>query len=298
MRICLGGMVALLTAAAWGQEASPSPAPNDVAASHKYYNLGAEAYEKGDFGAALRAFEAAWAEAPNPELQFNIARCHERMFQWEAAAESYQTYLDTKQNAPDAYELKQRIAELRRRAYETQHPTPATPAAPAHDVARGLRTGAGVTLAATLVLAGAGAGAYFSAWNELDDRRASCQSRCAPETLDGLRTRVEIAADLRRGAVRARRRSPGHRRRALGARRQGEAPLMRGLVLLLCASGCYDVDPLSAKFEDTPPDSATSPDSRDLRFGHLRSDRPSRQAGPVEAGRHPGGGAAARPRRR
>src|SRR5262245_12825211 len=120
MRILFVACIALAQGNARAQEASPPPA--DVKASHQYYDLGAQAYEKGDYAAALRAFEAAWAEAPNPELQFNIARCHEHMFQWDSAAEAYETYLKAKPDASDAYEIKARIAELHRRAYETQHP--------------------------------------------------------------------------------------------------------------------------------------------------------------------------------
>jgi tetratricopeptide (TPR) repeat protein len=179
--------VVALWATSWAQEASPAP---DVRASHQYYDLGAQAYEKGDYAAALRAFEAAWAEAPNPELQFNIARCHEHLFQWAAAAEAYQIYVQNKPDAPDSYELKARIAELRRRAYETQHPSAPAPSQPTHN---GLRAGAAVTLGAALVFAGAGTGAYLSAWDEYDSKRSACAGRCAPETLDGLRTRVQVA---------------------------------------------------------------------------------------------------------
>jgi tetratricopeptide (TPR) repeat protein len=180
----------LLGTTALAQEASPSPAPTDLTASHQYYDLGVEAYEKGDYAAALRAFEAAWAEAPNPELQFNMARCHERLFQWEAAAESYETYLNAKKSAADAYEIKARIAELRRRAYETQHPAPAPAASPSD---RGYRAGAVATLAIAVGLGGGGAGAYLSAWSEYSNKRSACAGKCAPESLDGLRTRVQTA---------------------------------------------------------------------------------------------------------
>jgi tetratricopeptide (TPR) repeat protein len=182
-------LLLLVGSSAHAQEASPSPAP-DLQASHQYYDLGVEAYEKGDYAAALRAFEAAWAEAPNPELQFNMARCHERLFQWDAAAESYETYLAAKKNAPDAYEIKARVAELRRRAYETQHPVAPPPAAHSD---RGYRAGAVATLAITIGLAAGGTGAYLSAWSEYDSKRTACAGRCAPDSLDGLRTRVESA---------------------------------------------------------------------------------------------------------
>ena len=173
-------------------EASPSPDAQADTAARQYYDLGAEAYEKGDYPAALRAFEAAWSEAPHAEFQFNIARCHERLGQWDEAAGAYQQYLRTKVNPPDALEMRARIAELRLRAGDTAHPVAATTAAPAGRE-RGLRVGALSTLGAALVLGGAGAGAYFSAWSEFDSKRSSCQARCTPASLDGLRTRVEIA---------------------------------------------------------------------------------------------------------
>jgi tetratricopeptide (TPR) repeat protein len=183
------------------QEEAPAPATSDVKAAHQYYELGAQAYEKGDYAAALRAFEAAWAEAPNPELQFNIARCHERMFQWDAAAEAYETYLKAKPDATDAYEMKARIAELHRRAWETQHPAPpaASAAGPSDHSRSALRTGAVVTLVAAVGLAAAGTGAYLSAWNEFDNQRSSCGGMCSAQQVDGLRTRVEIAQST--GAV-------------------------------------------------------------------------------------------------
>jgi tetratricopeptide (TPR) repeat protein len=191
MRVWVGVLL-LLSATARAQEASPSPEPQvvDVKVARQFYDLGAEAYEKGDYPAALRAFEAAWAEAPHAELQFNIARCHERMGKYEEAARALELYLATKKNAPDILEMRARIAELRLRA----HPQPldaATPPPPA--AAPGLRIAAGVMLGTTLALAAAGTGAYFSAWGDYATQRDSCQGRCAPGELDNLRSRVEVA---------------------------------------------------------------------------------------------------------
>jgi hypothetical protein len=50
-----------------------------------------------------------------------------------------------------------------------------------------------VTLIAALALGAGGTGAYLSAWNEYDTQRSACNGRCSPESIDGLRTRVEIA---------------------------------------------------------------------------------------------------------
>jgi tetratricopeptide (TPR) repeat protein len=186
--------IALLVASlARAEEPSPSPSPGpvEVKAAREYYDLGADAYEKGDYAAALRAFEAAWAETPHAELQFNIARCHERLGQWEEAAQAYELYLRTKKEPPDVLEMRARIAELRLRAHEAAHPAVADEHPRPHG--HGLRAAAGVTLGAALILAGGGTGAYLSAWHEYGPVRDACQSRCSPQAIDGLRSRVETA---------------------------------------------------------------------------------------------------------
>jgi tetratricopeptide (TPR) repeat protein len=180
-----------LPAVALAQEPPPSPTPSpspvDITAARQYYDLGAEAYEKGDYPAALRAFDAAWAEAPHSDLLFNIARCHERMGHFEEAAQAYERYLQSDPAARDKPEMRSHIADLHRRASDLAHLAPAAPAD------RPWRVGAGATLGVTLVLAGAGAGAYLSAWSEYSSKKSACQSRCAPGAVDGLRTRVESA---------------------------------------------------------------------------------------------------------
>src|SRR5439155_16427771 len=68
-------------------------------------------------------------------------------------------------------------------------------------------------------------------------------------------------AGRRRSAVHARRRGHDRRHRALGPRRQGETPLMRAVLILLCA-GCYDVNGLSRSYDlgVPPPDLSGSTD--------------------------------------
>lgn len=174
------------------QPVPPPPEITDMA--RKFYDAGATAYEKGDYPTALRAFEAAWATLPQPEFQFNIARCHERLGHWGLAASAYQQYLAAKPGAQDADEIRLRIAELFIREREAEaaraalHPAP-PPARPS----RSVRIAAYSLLGATLALGAAGTGAYFSEWSEYQSKRDACMAMCAPGTLDGLRTRVEIA---------------------------------------------------------------------------------------------------------
>jgi len=181
------------------QRATPpekAPPEEITEMARTFYESGVQAYEKGDFPTALRAFESAFGTLPSPEFQFNIARCHERLGHWGAAASAYQQYLHGKANAPDADEIRMRIAELSMREREAEaartslHPTaPPTPARPA----RTLRIAAASLLGATLALGGAGTGAYLSEWSEYTRQRDACQSMCSPASLDGLRTRVELA---------------------------------------------------------------------------------------------------------
>ena len=184
MRAPVGWMAAVLVGClaegALAQEAAPSPTPSpspvDITAARQYYDLGAEAYEKGDYAAALRAFDAAWAEAPHADLLFNIARCHERMGHFGEAARAYERYLQSNPGARDVPEMRSHIADLHRRADERRT---APPAPPWRD--HSWRVGAGATLGVTLVLTAAGTGAYpVGAWDEFSLQEERGANRAAP----------------------------------------------------------------------------------------------------------------------
>ncbi len=194
-------VVALLGTAplAWAQPETPpapeAPPPTTFDAfneARQKYDEGARAYERGDYQAALRSFEAAKAAAPSPEFEFNLGRCLERLGRWEAAASAYERFLVGKPTVTDAAEIRERIADLRLRARDAAKPAPPPPAPPPPHP-RSLRLPALALLGATVALAGAATGVYLSEWSEYQTRRDACQSRCAPESLDGLRTRVQVA---------------------------------------------------------------------------------------------------------
>lgn len=71
------------------------------------FNLGADAYEKGDFKGALEHFMASNRLVPNKNVTFNVARCYEQLKQ---GPEAYRYYLQALENEtkPD---VRKRIEE-------------------------------------------------------------------------------------------------------------------------------------------------------------------------------------------
>src|SRR5262245_61254015 len=80
------------------QDAATQPAPADERVrrqAREAFTSGERAFEKGDYVAALAAFERAFALAPHDAVRFNLAVCLERLgrpsealLQYEAAAKS------------------------------------------------------------------------------------------------------------------------------------------------------------------------------------------------------------------
>lgn len=113
MRLC----AALVPLWVWVATAQAQPAldPDDEIA-RKHFARGLAQYDAGAYESALVEFRAAYTAKPAPEFQFNIARCLDRLEQWQAAADAYASYLAGKPSASDAAEVRQRIEVLRARA--------------------------------------------------------------------------------------------------------------------------------------------------------------------------------------
>jgi tetratricopeptide (TPR) repeat protein len=186
--------VALLLVVSPAQAQTPDPVtpttPGEFEQSRQMFEKGQRAYERGDYEIALMRFQSALAAAPSGETHFNIARCYERLGRWELAAKSYEEYLKDKPPNEGA-ELREKIADLRVRATEAKAAQPQAVIVSAPP--RSLRVPAIVMLVATVALAGAGAGAYFSEWSDYQSRRDSCGGQCSPESLEQLRNRVQVA---------------------------------------------------------------------------------------------------------
>jgi tetratricopeptide (TPR) repeat protein len=90
-------------------------------------------YDDGRYEDAAREMNAAYDLRPLPDLQYNLAQCYERLNRLEDAAKSYETYLNSKPDAPDRKNVQARIDNLRERAKAEAAGQPA-PAAPQEKV--------------------------------------------------------------------------------------------------------------------------------------------------------------------
>src|SRR5690349_7326260 len=66
----------------------------------------------GKYQEAARAFEAGYASHPYSAFLFNAGVCHQKSNDPEAAQRAFEAYLAKDPTAPDAGEVKKRLAEL------------------------------------------------------------------------------------------------------------------------------------------------------------------------------------------
>jgi tetratricopeptide (TPR) repeat protein len=127
-------VVALVLALALGGAAAPASAdPVDVEIARRHFDLGRERYGRGDYAGAIAEFERARLVIPSPEMDFNLARCHDRLEHFAEAIAAYERFLAAAPTSPDAATVRERIATLRERhRIVTGAAVPAeTPALPA-----------------------------------------------------------------------------------------------------------------------------------------------------------------------
>lgn len=101
------------------REAPPS---NDerMQESRTFFERGVSMYRRGEYQAAMQAFEYAQQFARFPELFYNIALTAEHMQRWREAAGAYREYLRERENAPDETAIRARMATLRERARQAR----------------------------------------------------------------------------------------------------------------------------------------------------------------------------------
>jgi tetratricopeptide (TPR) repeat protein len=81
---------------------APEPEAPEVAEARQYFRQGVAFTEAGNCGAAIVAFEAAYALVPRPNALYNIGQCQERLFRYDLAIQFYQRYLqETPADADD-----------------------------------------------------------------------------------------------------------------------------------------------------------------------------------------------------
>lgn len=120
--------VKLFAADGWAEDASTTRA-------REYFQAGAQAYSLGEFGAAIQAFEQAYALAPRPAVLFSIAQAERRQYfssqdltHLQRAVEMYRRYLsDETQTArkPDAVQALSELEPILARSSMSDSPSEA-----------------------------------------------------------------------------------------------------------------------------------------------------------------------------
>jgi tetratricopeptide (TPR) repeat protein len=109
-----GGRVlalALLLVAGAARAQSEDP---DEEIARRHFKQGSAFYLANDYARALAEFELAARAHPAPALDFNIARCHDRLEHADQAIAYYRKYLTS--SPKDAAEIQARIEKLQPRA--------------------------------------------------------------------------------------------------------------------------------------------------------------------------------------
>jgi len=100
-----------LSAHASAQDEVPPTEATETQA-RELYTRGAEAFQQGEFRVALGLFEQVYALSRLPVLLFNLASCHDRLEEREAALRHYRAYLAAVPDAENADYVQSRIIIL------------------------------------------------------------------------------------------------------------------------------------------------------------------------------------------
>ena len=197
--------------------AQPAADDPDIEIARRRFKVGMQFYADQNYEKALAEFEAARRVMPAPGLDYNIARCFDRLERYEDAIREYEKYLQQQPNAADSASTRERVAKLRARVTTPvtkpepkpepkpdpkpePHVTPSTtppapPPAPTATVAVTAPAPAskpsytpaiavGVTAG---VLAVVGAGLLGHVGSRVNDLERECGTACAPKRVDPLR---------------------------------------------------------------------------------------------------------------
>jgi tetratricopeptide (TPR) repeat protein len=158
----------------------PNPkADPDTEAAQRHFLRGSELYADGSYPEAIVEFEKARGLARLPALDYNIARCHDRLEHWREAVEAYRRYLEAAPKALDAAEVRARIELLQKRVPDQPpSPPPPPPVAPRRN---GILYGGVALIAVGVALAAASLWSSIAARGNNDDLVMACgptRDRC------------------------------------------------------------------------------------------------------------------------
>ena len=110
----------LACAAALGIFAMCDVAHAQTPNAREQFLRGQDAYQRGEFQAAVDAWRSAYAEEPRPLLQFNIGQAEERLGRLSKAVHAYAEFIaGTEPDDPTVKDAQSRIASLRARIRQT-----------------------------------------------------------------------------------------------------------------------------------------------------------------------------------
>ncbi len=87
----------------------------DIEIAKRHFERASSFYDAKDYRAALDEFMAAARVRPAPALDYNIARCYDRLEDYAAAIEHYRKYLAGTPQPQDLDEVQTRVAALQKR---------------------------------------------------------------------------------------------------------------------------------------------------------------------------------------
>ena len=124
-------LVVVLAAAASGAgSASPAAAAGTDTTrtrdARAHYEQAVAHYNLDEFAPALAEFREAYRLKPDPSFLFNIAQCHRKLGETDAALDFYRKYLRSLPDAPNRADVERIVADLRSR--QTSAPAAAMPA--------------------------------------------------------------------------------------------------------------------------------------------------------------------------
>jgi tetratricopeptide (TPR) repeat protein len=111
-------LLAGVLCAAAAPAARGAPADARVRSARAHYESGVAHYNLDEFAAALAEFTEAYRTKPDPSFLFNIAQCHRKLGNADAAVDFYRKYLRNMPDAPNRADVERLIAELRARHAE------------------------------------------------------------------------------------------------------------------------------------------------------------------------------------
>jgi tetratricopeptide (TPR) repeat protein len=126
MRLCraLGVALALLLATGVARAGINDP---DIEIAKRHFARGSAFYDAKSYREALDEFIAAARVKPGPALEYNIARCYDRLEEWANAIKHYELYLAETPNAADTDEVHVRMVALKKRLDEIHSAVVAPP---------------------------------------------------------------------------------------------------------------------------------------------------------------------------